>query len=80
MMTNMIEEASTSHRSSPRAAEGSEQLTLLPTPALNPRFLLSKDTRERGMRHVAEIRQMLAEPGGPATVTDLHPTSGDRAA
>ncbi len=41
------------------------QLTLLPdlTPAPNvsARFLLSRDTREIGMRHVAEIRQMLAE-------------------
>jgi hypothetical protein len=37
-----------------------EQLTLLPTPSTPARFLLSKDTRERGLRHVAEIRQMLA--------------------
>lgn len=39
----------------------SEQLTLLPNPQVNPRFLLSRDTRERGLRHIAEIRRMLAE-------------------
>lgn len=42
-----------------------QQLTLLPdlAPASNvqARFLLSQDTRELGMRQVAEIRQMLAE-------------------
>ena len=37
-----------------------EQLTLLPMASPAARFLLSKDTRERGLRHVAEIRQMLA--------------------
>jgi hypothetical protein len=37
-----------------------EQLTLLPTTSTPARFLLSKDTRERGLRHVAEIREMLA--------------------
>ena len=37
-----------------------EQLTLLPFSSTPARFRLSKDTRERGMRHVAEIRQMLA--------------------
>lgn len=37
-----------------------EQLTLLPATSTPARFLLSKDTRERGLRHVAEIRQMLA--------------------
>jgi hypothetical protein len=37
-----------------------EQLTLLPTTSTPARFRLSKDTRERGLRHVAEIRQMLA--------------------
>ena len=38
-----------------------EQLTLLPTDSTPARFRLSRDTRERGLRHVAEIRQMLAE-------------------
>jgi hypothetical protein len=37
-----------------------EQLSLLPSPTTPARFRLSKDTRERGLRHVAEIRRMLA--------------------
>ena len=41
------------------------QLTLLPdlapAPNVSARFLLSHDTRELGMRQVAEIRHMLAE-------------------
>jgi hypothetical protein len=37
-----------------------EQLTLLPATSTPARFRLSRDTRERGLRHVAEIRQMLA--------------------
>jgi len=46
----------------PQAADTSaEQLTLLPSPSTPARFRLSNDTRERGMRHVAEIRQRLAE-------------------
>lgn len=55
-----------------------EQLTLLPTSSSTPaRFRLSKDTRERGMRHVAEIRRMLAARGdGSSTPADRH----DRAA
>ncbi len=40
---------------------GAEQLTLLPTATVPARFLLSRETRERGLRHVAEIRRMLAE-------------------
>jgi hypothetical protein len=39
----------------------SEQLSLLPSATTPARFRLSKDTRERGLRHVAEIRRMLAE-------------------
>ncbi len=49
-----------------------EQLTLLPSlvaPATPARFLLSKDTRERGLRHVAEIRQMLADRTGDGSPT-----------
>jgi hypothetical protein len=38
-----------------------EQLTLLPAATVPARFLLSRETRERGLRHVAEIRRMLAE-------------------
>jgi len=37
-----------------------EQLTLLGSSSVSPRFQLSKDTRERGLRHIAEIRQLLA--------------------
>lgn len=38
-----------------------EQLSLLPDSQVTARFRLSRDTRERGLRHVAEIRKMLAE-------------------
>jgi len=62
----MINAALTTSR--PLAADDVEQLTLLPNDSVTPRFRLSRDTRERGLRHVAEIRQMLAErataPGG----------------
>jgi hypothetical protein len=62
------------------------QLTLLPdlAPAanVNARFLLSQDTRELGMRHVAEIRHVLAERKaareGASVVT--MPARTDRAA
>lgn len=37
-----------------------EQLTLLPTTTTPARFRLSNDTRARGLRHIAEIRQRLA--------------------
>ena len=45
-----------------------EQLTLLPATSTPARFRLSKDTRERGLRHVAEIRQMLAARSDGITV------------
>jgi len=38
-----------------------EQLTLLPNDAVTARFRLSRETRLRGLRHVAEIRRMLAD-------------------
>lgn len=38
-----------------------EQLSLLSSPTTPARFRLSRDTRERGLRHVAEIRRMLAD-------------------
>jgi hypothetical protein len=63
-------------------AIGSEQLTLLPSSTINARFALSKSTRERGLRHVAEIRQQLAErntAGAESTVRHL-PTRRDWAA
>jgi hypothetical protein len=63
-------------------ASGSEQLTLLPGSTVNARFALSKSTRERGLRHVAEIRQQLAERNtGRAEGTVRHlPTRHDWAA
>ncbi|MGK0273943.1 MAG: hypothetical protein ACI9N0_000316 [Ilumatobacter sp.] len=46
-------------------ASGAQQLTLLSdvssVPTVSVRFQLSQDTREIGRRHVAEIRQVLAE-------------------
>lgn len=36
-----------------------EQLTLLPTPEVPLRFRLDAATRERGLRHVAELRALL---------------------
>ncbi len=74
--------------SSPRpaaVAAGHEQLSLLSTPTTPARFRLSRDTRERGLRHVAEIRALLAErreaaeAGTGATVRTL-PTRHERAA
>jgi hypothetical protein len=56
----MINAAPTTPRHLAAAADA-EQLTLLPNDSVTPRFRLSRDTRERGLRHVAEIRQMLAE-------------------
>ena len=54
-----------------------EQLTLLPNDSVTARFRLSRETRERGLRHVAEIRRMLAER---STAFDASPSQGDRAA
>jgi hypothetical protein len=48
-----------------------EQLTLLPATSTPARFRLSKDTRERGLRHVAEIRQMLAARSDGAGAAQL---------
>jgi len=62
-----------------------QQLTLLPdlapAPNVSARFLLSQDTRELGMRRVAEIREMLAErkAAREAAVVTL-PARDDRAA
>jgi hypothetical protein len=54
-----------------------EQLTLLPNDSVTPRFRLSRETRERGLRHVAEIRRMLAER---SATFDTSASQGDRAA
>lgn len=46
-------------------ASGAQQLTLLSddssVPTVSVRFQLSQDTRELGRRHVAQIRQVLAQ-------------------
>jgi hypothetical protein len=63
MMGSMSTAARTSLRSTPidhADTPAAEQLTLLSAPPTPARFRLSKDTRERGLRHVAEIRSMLA--------------------
>ncbi len=82
MMGTMNTAARTPHRSrSIDAADTAtvEQLTLLPSNSTPARFRLSKDTRERGMRHVAEIRQMLAARDGAASMAATAPRH-DRAA
>jgi hypothetical protein len=58
--------------SSPRRANAvlTEQLSLLPNDAVTARFRLSRETRERGLRHVAEIRRMLAERADSNAATD----------
>lgn len=38
-----------------------QQLSLLPSSNVPLQFRLDADTRRRGLRHVAEIRQLLAE-------------------
>ncbi len=43
-----------------RAGSSTEQLTLLPSSEVSTRFLINKETHERGLRHIAEIRQILA--------------------
>jgi len=78
----MMGTMNTTARSHPRStadAPSAEQLTLLPTTSTPARFLLSKDTRERGLRHVAEIRQMLATGARGEASADLA-TLHDRAA
>lgn len=51
---------------------GAEQLTLLPASNVHSRFLLSRATRERGLRHVAEIRRQLAERQAAHTDENVH--------
>jgi hypothetical protein len=41
--------------------EAPQQLILLPSPDVPVRFRLDEQTRRRGLRHVAEIRRLLAE-------------------
>jgi len=58
-MTNAATNRPDRHRG--EADGGPEQLTLLPPSNVHARFRLSRETRERGLRHVAEIRRQLAE-------------------
>jgi hypothetical protein len=58
-----------------RSADDTQQLSLLPTPdraADNPRFRLGKATCERGLRHVAEIKEMLAERQRERELASVH--------
>ena len=54
-------------------AQRNEQLSLLPTSDVPVRFQLSRSTRERGMRHVAEIREQIARQRA-----DARPSTGHR--
>jgi hypothetical protein len=60
-MVPMITNTSSRGRSTADQIDAAEQLSLLPNDSVTARFRLSRDTRERGLRHVAEIRRMLAE-------------------
>jgi hypothetical protein len=51
----------------PMTDETPTQLTLLPPPSVPVQFRLDRATRERGLRHIAEIRQLLAERRAAAT-------------
>ena len=64
----MITSTSTLRRSMADQIDTAEQLTLLPNDSVTARFRLSRDTRERGLRHVAEIRRMLAERAQPTSI------------
>ena len=58
-----------------RPADDTQQLSLLPTPdraANNPRFRLGKATCERGLRHVAEIKELLAERQRERELASVH--------
>ena len=54
------------------ARDENEQLTLLPRHEVAARFRLPEETRRRGLRHVAEIRQMLAERQDDTARAKLH--------
>ncbi len=56
-------------------ADDTQQLSLLTGPDRttdNPRFRLGKETRERGLRHVAEIKEMLAERQRERELASVH--------
>jgi hypothetical protein len=71
----MITNTSSLRRALAEQPEGVEQLSLLPNDSVTARFRLSRETRERGLRHVAEIRRMLAERSDATAVAErtLHP-------
>ncbi len=78
----MITNTSSLRRAMAEQPTAVEQLTLLPNDSVTARFRLTRETRERGLRHVAEIRRMLAERSDAtviAPVGSLHPRH-DRAA
>lgn len=50
-----------------------QQLSLLPSSDVPVRFRLDADTRRRGIRHIAEIRQQLAERRAARTDVDGAP-------
>jgi hypothetical protein len=73
----------------PDRADAAEQLTLLPRADVPVRFRLPEETRQRGLRHIAEIRQVLAArqegdpthtPHGAATIVHRLPPRRQRAA
>jgi hypothetical protein len=74
----MINAAPDTTRHLAAAATDVEQLTLLPNDSVTPRFRLSRDTRERGLRHVAEIRRMLAERAPQPAVAPIAASQGER--
>lgn len=58
-----------------QVSDDTQQLTLLPEPdraANNPRFRLGKDTCERGLRHVAQIKELLAERQRERELASVH--------
>ncbi|MGI9644786.1 MAG: hypothetical protein ACR2O6_05690 [Ilumatobacteraceae bacterium] len=55
-----------------RHDDGAEQLTLLPASNVSARFMLSRETRERGLRHVAEIRRQLAAQAAQHADDNVH--------
>jgi hypothetical protein len=67
------------HLRSTTGSGAAEQLTLLPTTSTPARFRLSSDTRERGLRHVAEIRQMLAARTDNASTVESAPRHDEAA-
>lgn len=83
MMGSMSTSARASLRSSPMDhadTPAAEQLTLLAATETPARFRLSRETRERGLRHVAEIRQMLAARADAAPAAEIARQPQHRAA